>query len=217
MEKMLVAEALDKRDFLAKKISDEIRRLEPISVKRKGDPRIKETGQSVEDFEKDAKSTYQSINDMISLYDRINVAVTLHNAETKITVNGKEMTVAEAITRRKSLTMNSDFRTKLHEKLENCFNRALVMYNNLDRDLINSREQLVNGLLANQGPGEKKSNIDEIQAKSIDIVIDPMTPEYIDPLNLKTEIEKLDEETSELISKINTAIKVSNASTYVEV
>lgn len=217
MEKMLVAEALDKRDFLAKKISDEIRRLEPISVKRKGDPRIKETGQSVEDFEKDAKSTYQSINDMISLYDRINVAVTLHNAETKITVNGKEMTVAEAITRRKSLTMNSDFRTKLREKLENCFNRALVMYNNLDRDLINSREQLVNGLLANQGPGEKKSNIDEIQAKSIDIVIDPMTPEYIDPLNLKTEIEKLDEETSELISKINTAIKVSNASTYVEV
>lgn len=57
----------------------------------------KVSGLSVSDYCAEIKSAYQSATDLIARRDAIKRAVVLSNATTKVTVGGKEYTIAEAI------------------------------------------------------------------------------------------------------------------------
>ena len=105
--KMLVTKALDERDLVAKRIYSAINSLRPLTVKRDKDKNT-EFGISEEEFENEAKATYQSITDLIKRYDTISDAITKSNAKTKIKINDEEMTVAQAIQFRTRLTSNTN-------------------------------------------------------------------------------------------------------------
>ena len=64
-EKMLVTQALDERDLLAKKISDKIVKLKYIDCKKRNEDRTMSERVSAEDFTKNAQSGYQQIMDLI--------------------------------------------------------------------------------------------------------------------------------------------------------
>ena len=57
----------------------------------------KVAGVSIGDYCKEVQASYQSANDLIARRDAIKRAVTLSNATVKVTIGGKEYTVAEAI------------------------------------------------------------------------------------------------------------------------
>ena len=106
MERLLVTQALDERDLLKKKISDSIRRCVVVSTARPSDTKVA-TGAKIEDFEADAKASFQSVMGLIDRYERLDSAILLANAKEEIDVAGKVMTRAAAINMRKNLVSSS--------------------------------------------------------------------------------------------------------------
>jgi len=210
-EKMLICDALDERDFLKKKIKKAITSLDLITVKRKKDPKTL-SNLTVEEFEAQAKSNYQSIIDMIDRYNRINVAIVESNAKEMIkTRSGVEMTRAAAIAKKKIFSTSDDFQMTLHGCLVNQLESASSTF----REYKRSKDILEDKYKTNLTTKEKGLAEDDV--KAIETIVDGETPEVIDPINLKEAADKIANEYNALVKEIDTAIKISNATTYIEI
>lgn len=213
---MLICQALDERDFLRKKIMSAIEGAKLIAVKRVRDEKI--MGKyGVDEFEKNAQSDFQSINDMIKRYQAIDTAITLSNATTEIEVADRKMTVAAAISLRKSLLSNGSQRTDFTGTLLYQMKRQ---FESASRDLaeLNARAdaQAEAQKMAMIGKDTKKT-LDEADIKAIATITDPLRGELIDPIKLEGKIKTVADSYDRLVKELETAIKVSNATTSIEV
>jgi len=218
MEKLLVAEALDEKDLLTKKITDAISNLEFISVRREKDKKLRD-GRTDEEFTAQVTAAYQSVTDMIDRRNRIAVAIVESNAKTIVKLrSGLEMTVAEAIARKKimsssedsSYTTNVNLEKKLIRAMEAAFNNYTKSLRSLQLDKDNKENDYKTRLTGR----EKELAPSDIEA--IETLIKGETPVTVDPLNLKELLGKRVEEYNTIAKELETAIKISNASTYVE-
>lgn len=215
MEKLLVCDALDERDFLKKKINNTIKVAEFISVKRVQDIKVNNT-ETVEEFSGKVTSTLQSIKDMIKRYQNIDAAITLSNATTKITTkSGKIMTVAAAIALRKSLVdrnlNNADFNGHLINRLQEQYDYAVMQLRRLNDIADNQSEKLKDSFVSKDN---KKISSEDIE--SLEQLTKGLYGEMVDPVKIKEEIDKLSEDYNVLLKELETAIKVSNATTTIE-
>lgn len=213
-EKLLVCDALDERDFLRKKIISAINSVKLVGVKRIKDKKV--NGVTIKDeFENNAKSDYQSINDLIDRYNRLDSAITLSNAMTYIeTRSGVKMTRAAAISLRKSIQdMNgNDFIGSLIVTMQRQYDRAVGNVTDLNKKADLELENYKNNLTS-------KSDSKSLSQEQIDMcekLTADLHGELIDPINIEKEISKLSEKHNALKKEIDSAIKVSNATTYVE-
>lgn len=208
-EKMLVCDALDERDFLQKKISDAIQAFQPCSVKRKMDKALQD-GTTVEIFEEKVRREYQSITDMIARHKRINRALVLSNATTKIKIKSldEEISIAEAISLRK--VSGYGMNDTLIGVMSRAFDSAQTSYNRLLRNKDAMDEKYKDTLT---GSGKSLSD-DEV--KNVEALTDGYAPEIIDPIGVATKIQDLTDKEALILKEIDSAIKVSNATTYVE-
>ena len=219
MEKLLVAEALDEKDLLTKKITDAISNLEFISVRREKDKKLRD-GRTDEEFTAQVTAAYQSVTDMIDRRNRIAVAIVESNAKTIVKLrSGLEMTVAEAIARKKIMsspedssynTANINLEKKLIRAMEAAFNNYTKSLRSLQLDKDNKENDYKTRLTGR----EKELAPSDIEA--IETLIKGETPVTVDPLNLKELLGKRVEEYNTIAKELETAIKISNASTYVE-
>lgn len=210
-EKMLICDALDERDFLKKKIQKAVQNLNLITVKRKKDPKTS-VNLTVEEFEDQAKSEYQSVIDMIDRYNRINVAIVESNAREMIkTRSGVEMTRAAAIAKKKIFSTSDDFQMLLHQSLTEQLDSA----SNDFRVYSRSKDQLEDKYKTNLTTKEKGLSDDDL--KAIEKIVEGETPEVIDPIGLKDVADNLANDYNALVKEIDTAIKISNATTYIEI
>jgi hypothetical protein len=212
-EKLLIADALDERDFLRIKIHKAIQNCRFVTVKRKKDEKTS-NGVDPEVFIEKAKSDYQSITDMIVRLKKINSAIIVSNATTNVTLkSGLTMTRAEAIARRKEL------KSKNSEDLEFEFIQAMQqMISTSQRDysvLTKKADSIAETYNGNLSSKDKDLNIKQIEATKV--LTAEEYPEIIDPLDLeKKYTERVDQYTT-LAKELDTAIKVSNATTYIEI
>ena len=218
MEKLLVAEALDEKDLLTKKITDAISNLEFISVRREKDKKLRD-GRTDEEFTAQVTAAYQSVTDMIDRRNRIAVAIVESNAKTIVKLrSGLEMTVAEAIARKKIMSSSEDsynsanvnLERKLIKAMEAAFNNYTKSLRSLQLDKDNKENDYKSRLTGR----EKELAQSDIEA--IGTLIKGETPVTVDPLNLKDLLCKRVEEYNTIAKELETAIKISNASTYVE-
>ena len=93
-EKLLLTDALDERDFLVKKIENQIDALDVMATKRVQDAKLR-NGKDPKEFEEKAKSAYQQLNDNIDRYTRLDAAITQSNATTMIEIQGKEIMLSK--------------------------------------------------------------------------------------------------------------------------
>ena len=208
---MLICDALDVRDFLKKKIQKAVQNLNLITVKRKKDPKTS-VNLTVEEFEAQAKSEYQSVMDMIDRYNRINVAIVESNAREMIkTRSGVEMTRAAAIAKKKIFNTSDDFQMILHNSLTEQLDSA----SNDFRVYSRSKDQLEDKYKTNLTTKEKGLSDDDL--KAIEKIVEGETPEVIDPIGLKDVADNLANNYNALVKEIDTAIKISNATTYIEI
>lgn len=210
MEKMLVAQALDERDLLKKKIIDKIDKCKFVAICKEKDERINST--PIDKIEEDIKSDWQSIKDMIDRYNRINRAIILSNAQTIIKFkDGTEMTKAEAITLKNS-KKTYNFELQLIGNATADYNDAVRKAAIIEQQQNQSREQHITSMLN----GTDKKVLDEDSIKIIDGFVKPFAPKWIDPLNIKEEISNLTEKVNAFDSEVETLLKVSNATTEIE-
>lgn len=217
MEKMLVTKALDERDLLKKRISDAINKAKLVSTKRPNDTKVS-SGVSVNDFETEAKAQLQRIMDLIDRYERLDSAILIANATEEIEVAGKKMTRASAINLRKSLVNRSirslsdtDFRGMLISRMTDNLCDAKEHIARTQSVADKQREVMTSNISSNE---KKELTTDALQG--IDTYCENLVSVLVDPVNVEDKLGELTAERDELISNLESAIKISNATTYVE-
>ena len=217
-DKMLVTQALDERDLLVKKIQDKINKASFVDTAKPNEEKVLDARVSREEFAKDAESTYQQILDLIERFQKIDAAIVASNAQTRITTSYGEFTVAGAISLRSRLrgcgTYNKDanFELELQCKMENELQRRLVLAEGKNKQLQATAESMRLSIL-----GKDTKVKDEKPLEVVEAYVRENTTALVDPLEVQKKIAKLQEKRDTLLTELDTQIKVSNATTFIEV
>jgi len=163
-------------------------------------------GRSVDEVSSAIKSQFDSIVALIENRKRVKDAIVNSNAVTKVTVGGKEMTVAEAIERKVAVTLDRQFLVVLQNQF--LHNNSIVEKENAQ--LPTKLESFLQATLSD------KSNVEEV--KSLTKTFEENnTWGLIDPCHIQTYITKLSTEIEEFASQVDYVLSESNATTFFDV
>lgn len=217
-EKMLVTQALDERDLLVKKISDKIRQAKFVDTIKPNEDKVFDERISRDEFAKKAESSYQQIQDLIERYQKIEAAIVASNANTVIKTSYGEFTVAGAISLRSRLRdtddfgWGSDFETNLIRKMQNELDNKIQFADAKNSSLQSTAEGMRLSIL-----GKDSKTKDEKPLEVVEAYVRENTTELVDPLDVQKKITQLTEKRDTLLSELDTQIKVSNATTFIEI
>ena len=107
MRKISITEALNELKLYDSKIMKAITNAKLVGAAKKSADKVGVV--TKEDFEERAKASYQSVTDLIANRNTLKSAIVKSNAVTEVTINGKTMTVAEAIERKNSIDYDETF------------------------------------------------------------------------------------------------------------
>lgn len=217
-EKMLVTQALDERDLLVKKITDKIRKAKLVDTKKRNEDRTVMERVTVEDFGKAAQSAWQQIMDLIDRYQRIDAAIVASNAATWVETTYGRYTVAGAISLRNRLRAKSgllvtgtNFEGLLKSVLEAQFSTGVAAADEKNKALEKQAEAMRLSILGKDGKTRDDKPLEVVEA-----YVKENTTELVDPLGAEKRVAELKEKKEKLLSELETQIKVSNATTFVE-
>ncbi len=217
-EKMLVTQALDERDLLVKKIGDKIAKASFTDVKKHNEEKVME-GRIIEsDFRKDAEIAYQQIMDLIRRFEKIDAAIVASNAATMIHTSFGDFTVAGAISLRTrmrgfgSYDDDADFEQNLYTKMKDELNRRIITIENKNKQLETTAESMRLSIL-----GKDSKSKDDKPLEVVNTYVRENTSELVDPLDVQKKVEEIQERRAKLLSELDTQIKVSNATTLIEI
>ena len=208
-EKMTVHKALCELKTLESRITKGIS--ENIYVFANKHSNAKVGGMTVSAYCEEIKSKYESVTDLIRRRDALKRAVVLSNASTRVSIGGKEYTVAEAI-----------------EMKNNGIPLLRILLNKLDKDTRSARREADenNGdylehradeyIKSLYGNTDMKNASDEVKKVRADFITS-QTLEIVDPISIKEKMEQLDAEINEFMVNVDAALSVSNALTEISV
>lgn len=217
-EKMLVTQALDERDLLVKKISDKIAKASFVDTIKPNEDKVYAKRISKEEYAQEAESAYQQIMDLIERFQKIDAAIVASNAQTEITTSYGTFTVAGAISLRSRLRGmgayedEADFEGNLQAKMKNEYNERVRFCDTKNSQLQSTAENMRLSIL-----GKDSKSKDEKPLGVVDAYVKENTTELVDPLDIKKKVEALEEKRNTLLTELDTQIKVSNATTFIEV
>lgn len=217
-EKMLVTQALDERDLLVKKIADKIAKASFVDTIKPNEEKVYAKRITKEDYAQEAESAYQQIMDLIDRFQKIDAAIVASNAQTEITTSYGTFTVAGAISLRSRLRglgayeEEADFEGNLQNKMRAEYNERVRFCDNKNSQLQSTAEDMRLSIL-----GRDSKTKDDKPLSVVEAYIKENTTELVDPLDVKKKLEALEEKRSTLLTELDTQIKVSNATTFIEV
>ena len=217
-EKMLVTQALDERDLLVKKISDKIAKASFVDTIKPNEDKIYTKRISKEEYAKEAESAYQQITDLIDRFQKIDAAIVDSNAKTEITTSYGTFTVAGAISLRSRLhgfgayDGEADCEGKLQDKLQYEYNERVRFCDTKNSQLQLTAENMRLSIL-----GKDSKTKDEKPLVVVDAYVKENTTELVEPLDVKKKLEALAEKNNTLLTELDTQIKVSNPTTFIEI
>lgn len=208
MAKMTVHEALCEIKVSDKRIEKAIQDCAFCAANKEVNPKV--CGVPVKDFENEVRSKYQAIKDLIKRNNAIKKALSLSNASTMITVNGIEMSRAEAIY---MMQHGIDHKVILLTRMSEALRRARMLIDAENGARLD--ERLDKFIQATYGSKEKVT-AEELDKASKDF---KARNEYklVDPIGIVNEIATLTTEIDKFKAAVDSAIQVSNSTTYIEI
>lgn len=216
-EKMLVTQALDERDLLVKKITDKIAKASFVDTIKPNEEKVFAKRIGKDEYGKDAEAAYQQIMDLIDRFQKIDAAIVDSNAKTEISTSYGTFTVAGAISLRSRLRgvgaygVEADFEKQLKQKMEHEYNERVRFCDVQNMKLQATAEEMRLSIL-----GKDSKSKDEKPLGVVDAYVKENTTELVDPLGIKKKLEALEEKRNTLLAELDTKIKVSNATTFIE-
>ena len=215
MGKMLVTQALDERDLLVKKINDKIASANFIDTIKPNQENVFCKRISKEEFSKAAEASYQQIMDLIDRYQKIDAAIVASNANTEITTSYGTFSVAAAISLKNRLRGlgkdNTDFELSLRTRMIREYNENVQVCERKNSQLQATAEEMRLSIL-----GKDSKNKDDKPLSVVEAYVKENTTELVNPIDVNKKIEALTEKRNVLLSELDTQIKVSNATTFIE-
>lgn len=217
-DKMLVTQALDERDLLVKKINDKIEKANFVDTIKPNEEKVYDARVSREEFSKEAQSAYQQIRDLIDRFQKIDAAIVASNANTMISTSYGDFTVAGAISLRSRLKgegaykSQADFDLMLQAKMNSDFHKKLSTAEFKNKQLQSTAEEMRLSIL-----GKDTKVKDEKPLEVVDAYVRENTTELVDPLDVQKKTAELQEKRDALMTELDTQIKVSNATIFIEI
>lgn len=208
-ETMSIHQALVELKTLDKRIESAIQEGDWIVANKHSNGKI--SGIDLKDFVENVKSRHQKVTGLIARTEAIKRAVVNSNAVTKVTIAGKEYTVAEAI----------DMKNHGIERL-----RIFVRRLNHDYTMAKAAADRANGVeLERRADDYVRTMIGNTDVKGMteevkrlrDEFIKAQTMELVDPIGVLKQIEMLNEQINAFEVNVDSALSVSNALTAIEV
>ena len=216
--KMLVTQALDERDLLVKKIADKISKASFVDTIKPNEDKVYGKRIDKEEYIKEAESAYQQIMDLIERFQKIDAAIVASNAKTQVTTSYGVLSVAGAIALRGRLRgvgtygEDAEFEGKLQRKLANEYSERVQFCDRKNSQLETTAEEMRLSIL-----GKDSKTKDEKPLGVVEAYVKENTTQLVDPLDAKKKIEALEEKRCNLLTELDTQIKVANATTFIEI
>ena len=206
--KMSIHRALGELKTLDKRIRKEIENTIFIGAKKKSSNTEYKTRTSIVDFNNNVNSSIQSINDLILRRKEIKEAIVNSNANTFVTMGDNKMTVASAIERKTSIGYDKFLLSKIKEQYALIVGFVEENNEEVECDLSSKIDNMLNA--------NDKNNINGIEEFS-KAYRNSNSWEVIDPVDLKSLIDKLEKEITIFENEVDVVLSESNAITFIEV
>lgn len=214
-ERMLVTQALDERDFLAKKITDKIMAFKAVDFAKHNEEKTWGGKKERKGYEEETKAAFQQIMDLMARYDRIDAAIVASNAAAMIDTSYGRYTVAGAISLKNRLVASAlpsknSFEVRLIQRMQKEYNDCMVAIDDKNRDLADTAESMRLSIL-----GKENKTKETRPLEVVDTYVKENTAELVDPLGIEKKLEEMTEKRNKLLKELETQIKVSNATTFI--
>lgn len=216
--KLLITEALDEKALLSKRIHSKIESAKLVDFMKHNEDKVCVTMESEEEFRKNALASYQQIMDLIQRYQKLEAAIIVSNAITQIETSYGKMSVAAAIAMRNRLResekigVTTSFEYMLEQHLQCSYSECLRTIGAKNQRLQETASTMRLTIL-----GKEKAAKDDISLEVVEAYIKENTMEIVDPLGVLKKIDELKTKRTTLLTELETMIKISNATTFVEV
>ena len=155
-------------------------------------------------------ASYQSITDLIKRRNRIKSAIILSNANTKVTLNNEEMTVAEVIEQKQLINFYRNLYSKLKEQRQDIKTQVERVNCQVDSEL-----QKILEINFGKSSGNK-TNVDDIENIS-KTYRDHNCASMLDCINVDSKIVELEQLINIYETEANFVLSESNALTRISV
>lgn len=153
------------------------------------------------------RSNLQSVQDLIARRKLVKGAIVRSNAATYVTINGVEMTVAEAIERKGSIDKERALLSVLQQQLGQA--RSVIERNNVQM------QGRIDTMLQAAVGKERKATEEELEAISKPYTASNVTAP-LDPNKLEDVILKLEQDINGFLFEVDFALSEANAKTLIE-
>ena len=205
-EKMLVTQALDERDLLVKKINSKIAKASFVDTIKPNEEKVFAGNMKKEDYAKEAEAAFQQIMDLIDRYQKIDAAIVASNASTFVTTSYGTYSVAGAIALRNRLRGKGTYsgEAEYRARVRFCDDKNSVLQG--------SAEGMRLSILGSDAKSKDEKSMGVVEA-----YIKENTRELVDPLDVRKKLDALEEKQNKLLKELDTQIKVSNATSMIEI
>ena len=202
MIQMNLHKALSYKKLLGKKIDKLTDNLTVVGLKTKASENEYITKKSVKEFNDEVKASYTKLQDYIKNYNKVCNAITLSNATTKVVIDGKEMTVSDAINKKNNIHLEESLLGTLRygysDVIDRIERRNTALENKIDKlREIDTKEKL-----------DKQS--------TYQLMRDTESWELVNPLDIDKEISELENSIMNFKSEVDYVLSTSNAQTIIE-
>lgn len=207
MRKISITEALNELKLYDSKINKAITNAKLVGATKKSSDKIGVVKK--EEFIERAKASYQSVTDLIANRNALKSAIVKSNAITEVTINGKTMTVAEAIERKNSIEYDEQLLNTMKAQYVNATSSVDKENKKVDTKV----DELIQTLVG-------KDSDKKIEKDAIEAIEKPYREknewELVDPIKIFDEMLKLEAEIDGFNSEVDTKLVLSNATTFIE-
>lgn len=163
-----------------------------------------------EEFVENAKSSIQSVRDLIERRNKIKSAIVDSNAKTVVEIGDKKMTVAEAIERKSSI----EYEKNLLNTLRYQYGTQGVKLNTQNESVNDKLNQLIEVSFGKEG--KQKVNQNEIEAISKPY-LEQNEWVLLNPLKVDELIEEMSNEIDTFLNEVDFVLSESNTLTKIEI
>lgn len=207
-KEMTVHKALCELKTLGDRIDKKVRNTEFIVGNKHNNDKIND--KTIVQWKKDTKAEYQSLMDLIKYRNALKQAVAMSNANTKVTVCGKEYTVAEAIELKNNwIPILKDLSYKLSQNN----NQVTITVDRLNDEVERTADEQMERLFS----GKDKTAPTKEMLDFRNQYIEQRKYDIIDPIGVENEIKNLEDTILDYMVEVDSELSRSNAVTLITV
>lgn len=211
-ETMTIHKALSELKIIDSRISKAVRDCKFATVNKHSNEKI--NGVLIDDYRREQENLFKSACDLINRRNAIKRAVVQSNAVAKVTINGVEYTVAEAIDMKNH---GMDGRRELLRQMIQHLTAAEMSVERYNGDELQNRaDAYIKNMYGNQTDlskltGEMRSDREKFIAQQTSEIVTPMG------MDLRKTIKEFEDEINSFMVEVDAALSVSNATTTIEI